>query len=69
MTSAKFKADSTAATTKATIRYTTDGSTPTAKSTFYEGPITLQNSETVHAIAISTDDASSDVASAAYTVR
>ena len=51
----------------ATIRYTTDGSIPTTKSTFYAGPIFLTGSETINAIAIYTQDATSQVATATYT--
>jgi len=52
----------------ATIRYTTDGSNPTTKSTWYNGPIQLTGSETIRAIAISTNDATSEVAATVYTV-
>lgn len=52
----------------ATIRYTTDGSTPTDKSDWYHVPIVLTGSETIKAIAISTGDAASVVASSSYTV-
>lgn len=53
----------------ATIRFTTDGSTPTAKSNWYHEPIVLTGSETIKAIAISTGDATSSVASASYIVH
>jgi len=52
----------------ATIRFTTDGSTPTMKSIFYHGPIPLTGSETIKAIAFSTNFAGSNVASATYSV-
>ena len=53
----------------AAIRYTTDGSDPTADSTLYEGPITLSESATVKAIACKGDAAlNSAVVSAAYTI-
>ena len=50
----------------AEIRYTTDGSTPTAESTLYSAPITLSDSATVKAIAIK-DGQSSEVASKTFT--
>jgi hypothetical protein len=53
----------------ATIRYTTDGSTPTTHSNWYHGPIALTGSETIQAIAVSTGAASSAVASSAYNVH
>ena len=58
----------TDAITTATIRYTIDGSTPTAKSIWYNKPFALTQSETIRVIAISTGKASSEVASATYTV-
>ena len=45
------------------IYYTTDGSTPTAGSTKYEGPFALPESATVKAVAISAGGVSSEVAS------
>ena len=45
------------------IYYTTDGSTPTAGSTKYEGPFVLPESATVKAVAISAGGVSSEVAS------
>ena len=50
----------------AEIRYTTDGSTPTAESTLYSEPITLSATATVKAIAIM-DGQSSEVASETFT--
>jgi hypothetical protein len=50
----------------AEIRYTTDGSTPTAESTLYSEAITLSASATVKAIAIK-DGTSSEVASKEFT--
>ena len=50
----------------AEIRYTTDGSTPTAESTLYSETFTLCDSATVKAIAIS-DGQSSEVASKTFT--
>ena len=42
----------------AEIRYTTDGSTPTAQSTLYEGGFTLNDTTTVKAIAIKNGESS-----------
>ena len=50
----------------AEIRYTTDGSTPTAVSTLYSAPFSLSDSATVKAIAIK-DGKSSGVASKSFT--
>lgn len=47
------------------IRYTTDGSQPTAQSTLYSGPLTLTETTTVKAIAIK-DGQSSAVTSRTY---
>ena len=51
----------------ATLRYTTDGSTPTTKSTFYTKPILLTGTETINTIAIAAGDVESSVATATYT--
>ncbi|MGK4591518.1 chitobiase/beta-hexosaminidase C-terminal domain-containing protein [Amycolatopsis sp. w19] len=56
------------ATSGATIRYTVDGSTPTASSTLYTGPITVSTSATISAIALKSGSANSPVASASYTI-
>ncbi|WP_370969137.1 chitobiase/beta-hexosaminidase C-terminal domain-containing protein [Amycolatopsis sp. cg9] len=56
------------ATAGATIRYTVDGSTPTASSTLYSGPISVPNSRTVNAIALKSGSATSPVSSATYTI-
>lgn len=50
----------------AQIRYTTDGSTPTAASTVYSGPVTLSETTTVKAVAVK-DGVSSSVTSRTYT--
>ncbi|WP_199753883.1 chitobiase/beta-hexosaminidase C-terminal domain-containing protein [Amycolatopsis sp. WAC 01375] len=56
------------ATAGATIRYTVDGSTPTASSTPYTGPITVSASSTISAIAVKSGSANSPVTSASYTI-
>ncbi|MDX8033225.1 chitobiase/beta-hexosaminidase C-terminal domain-containing protein [Lentzea sp. BCCO 10_0856] len=56
------------ATSGATIRYTVDGSTPTASSPLYSGPISVPTSRTVSAIGIKSGLANSAVASATYTI-
>src|SRR6185503_202530 len=53
----------------ATIHYTTDGSTPTAASTAYSGPISVTQSATVRAMATATGMADSGVASATYVIK
>ena len=52
----------------ALIYYTTDGSTPTAASTQYDGPITVSSTETINAIALAGDYGLSAVAMASYTI-
>ncbi|MFI7120004.1 chitobiase/beta-hexosaminidase C-terminal domain-containing protein [Amycolatopsis sp. NPDC049868] len=56
------------ATAGASIRYTVDGSVPTASSTPYTGPITVSSSSTISAIALKAGSANSPVASASYTI-
>lgn len=56
------------ATAGATIRYTTDGSTPTASSTLYGSPFTLTASATVKAKTLKSGMTDSAVASAAFTI-
>jgi len=56
-------------TANATIRYTTDGSIPTASNGLvYSTPITVTSSQTIKAVAYKTDWTISDVAQAAYTI-
>jgi hypothetical protein len=54
-------------TPNAAIFYTTDGTTPTAASTPYAGPITVTNTETITAIATASGFVSSQPASQTYT--
>jgi uncharacterized protein len=57
------------ATADAKIYYTTDGTTvPTASSTEYTGPITIDTAKTIKAIAIKTGLENSDVATFSYTI-
>ena len=53
---------------KATIYYTTDGSTPTTESSVYTGALTVSSTETIRAVATAQDYADSGVATASYTV-
>lgn len=53
----------------ATIRYTTNGSTPTATSTIYTGPISVVGTTTILAKAFSTDWTTSAQAGGLYTVK
>ncbi len=57
------------ATSGAQIRYTTNGSTPTASSTLYTGPISVATSQTIKAIAVKSGLADSAVTTAAYTIQ
>jgi hypothetical protein len=56
------------ATAGATIRYTVDGSTPTASSPQYTAPISVPASRTVNAIALKSGSTTSAVSSASYTI-
>lgn len=51
------------------IHYTTDGSTPTASSKTYNGPISITTTTTINAIAIATGFTNSPIASATYTLQ
>jgi len=56
------------ATSGATIRYTTDGSTPTASSPIYTSPITVSSTKTIKAFAVKSGLTNSAVATALYTI-
>ncbi len=58
----------TSATAGSTIRYTTDGSTPTASSTPYSAPFMVSSTQTIKAIAEETGMINSSVASLLVTV-
>src|SRR5262249_22225766 len=51
-----------------TIRYTTDGSTPTSSSSIYSSPILVDFSLTLNAATFSPDYTTSGTSSAAYTI-
>ena len=57
------------ATAGATIRYTTDGTTPTATSNLYSTAINVSATTTIKAIAINSGMTNSAVASATYTIN
>lgn len=50
------------------IRYTTDGSTPTGSSTLYSGPISVSSSQTIKSISITAGESNSGVISETYTI-
>jgi hypothetical protein len=56
------------ATSGATIRYTQDGSTPSASSPIYGGPVSVSTSRTLKAIAMKSGMTTSAVATATYTI-
>jgi hypothetical protein len=58
----------TDSTSGASIRYTLDGSAPTASSTPYTGPFTVSTTTTVSAIGLKSGMTNSSVASATYTI-
>ncbi len=59
----------TSATSSASIRYTTDGSTPSETAgTIYSGPVSVSSSETLNAIAYAAGFTDSTVTSASYTI-
>jgi hypothetical protein len=55
--------------TSANIYYTTDGSTPSASSTLYTGPVQVTASETIMAIAIDSGKQNSNVGTSAYVIQ
>ncbi len=57
------------ATAGSKIYYTTDGSTPTASSTLYSGPITVSATETITAIGITSGLSNSPVIAQTYTIQ
>ena len=57
------------ATSGAEIRYTLNGSNPTASSALYSGPIAISETTTIKAIAIKSGMNNSAVASATYTIQ
>jgi hypothetical protein len=52
----------------AAIHYTTNGTTPTTSSTLYSGPISVNSSTTLEAIAVESGYNTSSVSTAAYTI-
>jgi len=58
----------TSATAGASLYYTVDGSTPTASSTLYTGPITVSANMIIKAIAVKVGMTNSAVATLAYTI-
>ncbi len=56
------------ATPGATIYYTTDGTTPTTSAAIYQGPITVNSSQTIQSFAVAMGTSNSLIASAAYTI-
>jgi len=56
-------------TSGATIRYTTDGSSPSSSSSLYQAPLTLTSTATVKAKAFKSGLSNSNVASASFTIE
>lgn len=56
-------------TQRATIYYTTNGTSPNSSSNVYQGQIVVSSSETVEAIAVASNYSVSTVAAAAYTIN
>ncbi|MFC5863728.1 chitobiase/beta-hexosaminidase C-terminal domain-containing protein [Acidicapsa dinghuensis] len=56
-------------TSNASIYYTIDGTIPTTASTLYTGPISVNSSETIEAIAVASGYANSPVATAQYVIN
>ena len=54
---------------EAIICYTTDGTDPTANSTVYSGPITIESTTVLKAVAIAVDGEASKVTTAKYVIR
>ncbi len=54
--------------TGADLYYTTDGTTPTASSSKYSGPVKIASTETLKAIAVAADHPDGVVAAAAYSI-
>jgi hypothetical protein len=67
--SGSIRATARCATNGATIRYTTNGSDPTVRSSLYRGPITITRTMTLKARAFRTGMVSSDVVTETYTIR
>src|SRR5207245_90064 len=57
------------ATSGATIHYTTNGSTPTASSPVYAGPISVTSTTTINAMAMANGMIDSGVATITYTIQ
>lgn len=58
-----------AATSGASIYYTTDGGSPSTSSIEYTGPVSVSSTETLRAISVANGDSNSAVGAAAYTIN